>query len=288
MLPVLFTLPTPWGPQPVYAYGVMLGLSLIVGFQIAERVGSRDKLERVVIGNAYLVAAAAGMIGARLLYVLENHDSFSGTGVAHWLDVTAGGVSVYGGFAAGLLASALYLRNKPISVAAFGDAAAPSLALGTLLTRIGCYLYGCDFGTPLSESAPGWLKHLGTFPRWNLEQLGIHGSPAFLYHQERYGLPRDATASLPVHPTQLYEALCGAALLALSIAVARRRTFAGQVILSVAFSYALFRFGLEYVRDEPDRAQAFGFSSAQLFSLVLGAGSAIAYSLLRSGARRPG
>ena len=34
MLPVLFTLPTPWGSQPIYAYGVLLGFSLIAGYQI--------------------------------------------------------------------------------------------------------------------------------------------------------------------------------------------------------------------------------------------------------------
>jgi len=101
-------------------------------------------------------------------------------------------------------------------------------------------------------------------------------------------LGRDAIASLPVHPTQLYEALCGALLLGLSLSLATHKRFAGQVILAVALAYAAMRFFLEYVRDDPDGADLYGFTSAQLGSLVMAAGAGIAYSVLRSRARRVG
>jgi phosphatidylglycerol:prolipoprotein diacylglycerol transferase len=139
MLPVLFSLPTPWGPQPVYAYGVLLGLSFIVGFQLVERVGSaRDGIARATLGNAYLAASLCGVVGARLLYVLENQEQFAGSD-AGWLDVTSGGLAAYGGLAGALLGAGLYLRWKQTSLAAFGDAAAPAIGIGTALTRVGCY-----------------------------------------------------------------------------------------------------------------------------------------------------
>jgi phosphatidylglycerol:prolipoprotein diacylglycerol transferase len=155
-----------------------------------------------------------------------------------------------------------------------------------VLTRIGCYLYGCDFGTPLSPTAPSWLKALGTFPRWHYDQLQIYGSPAFLHHMDRYALDREAAASLPVHPTQLYEAAAGLVLLALVLAVRRRRRFHGQVMLLLAIGYGAARFGFEYVRDDPERGQAAGFSSAQLISLALVPLCVVAYSVLRTRARR--
>ena len=287
MLPVLFTLPTPWGPQPIYAYGVLLGLSLIAGYQIAVRVAARmDDLSEDLAGSAYLAGALSGVAGARLLYVLENRESFAEVPIAGWLDVTSGGVTAYGGFLGGLLGAAAYLAYKRAPLAAFADAAAPALALGTVLTRIGCYLYGCDFGVLLPDSAPAWLKALGTFPRWQLDALDIYGSPAFLYHVDRYGIASDADASLPVHPTQLYESAVGLVLLALSITLLRSRRFRGQAILAVALAYALFRFAFEYLRDDPERAFAFGFSSAQLISLALLALCALAYSILSTHARR--
>jgi phosphatidylglycerol:prolipoprotein diacylglycerol transferase len=285
MLPVLFTLPLPWGPQPVYAYGVLLGLSLIVGFQVAEHFGTRRAgLPSTVVGSAYIAATVCGLIGARALYVLENAESLQESG-ASVFDVTSGGVSAYGGFAGGLIGAALYLAWRRASLTTFADAAAPALALGTALTRIGCYLYGCDFGTRLGPDAPAFLKSLGTFPHWDRAAIGLYGSPAFLHHVDRYALPSDAPSSFPVHPTQLYEALAGVALLALALVLWRARRYSGQVILPVALGYAAFRFAVEYVRDDPERAELAGFSSAQLFSLVLFAGAAIAWSVARSRAR---
>jgi phosphatidylglycerol---prolipoprotein diacylglyceryl transferase len=281
MLPVLFTVPTPWGPQPVYAYGVLLGLSFIVGFQLVERVGhARDGIARPILGNAYLCGAVTGVIGARVLYVLENREQFAEQG-ARWLDVTSGGLAAYGGVVGALLGAALYLRWKRASLAAFGDAAAPAVGIGTALTRVGCYLYGCDFGTPLGQGAPGWLQSLGRFPRWSTGDLQLNGSPAFLHHVERYGLSADAASSLPVHPTQLYEALGGLLLLGVALLVWRRRRFQGQVILAVGLAYAVLRFVLEYWRDDPERAQLFGFSSAQWFSLLLGAACVLVLSTRR-------
>jgi phosphatidylglycerol:prolipoprotein diacylglycerol transferase len=89
-----------------------------------------------------------------------------------------------------------------------------------------------------------------------------------------------------VHPTQLYEALAALALLGLSLLLLRRRSFRGQVILSTAMGYGVLRFLIEYLRDDPERGEAFGFSSAQLISLALVPTCAVVYSVLRGGARR--
>ena len=42
MLPILFSLPTPWGSQPVYAYGTLLGLSLLLGLPIVRTLTARQ------------------------------------------------------------------------------------------------------------------------------------------------------------------------------------------------------------------------------------------------------
>jgi len=285
MLPILFSVPMPWGPQPIYSYGVSLGASLVIGFQLLLRGARRSGLDEEVASNAALIAALAGLTGARLLYVAENRELIEDTG-ARFFDITSGGVTAYGGFLGGLLGASLYLWRKRVSLARFGDAAAPALGLGTALTRLGCYLYGCDFGSVLSEAAPSWLKRLGTFPHWHYDKLRLQGSPAFLHHVDRYGLAQSASASLPVHPTQLYEGAAGLVLLLLALAVHERRAFEGQVILLVSMGYGASRFMLEYLRDDPERGFAFGFSSGQLFSLALVPSCAVLYSVLRGKARR--
>jgi phosphatidylglycerol:prolipoprotein diacylglycerol transferase len=286
MLPVLFTLETPWGALPIYAYGTLLGVALIAGYHWVLWLGARrGELDQARLSSATLWAALAGLCGARLLYVLENREAFS-YGSARVYDITSGGVSAYGGLLGGLLGAALYLRWKKGSLALYADLCAPALAAGIVLARIGCYLHGCDFGKPLSATAPSWLARLGTFPRWDFEALGMDGSPALLHHLDRYGLAREAVASLPVHPTQLYEALAGACLLGFALFFLPRRRFAGQVILISAIGYGLYRFASEYLRDDPERGEAFGFSSAQLLSLLLVPLCAVAYSVLAKNVRR--
>jgi phosphatidylglycerol:prolipoprotein diacylglycerol transferase len=281
MLPVLFTVPTPWGPQPVYAFGVLLGLSFIVGFPLVERVASaRDGIARSIAGNAYLVAALCAVAGARVLYVLEHGEQFADSG-ARWFELTSGGLAAYGGVLGALLGAAAYLRWKRVSLAAFGDAVAPVVGVASVLTWLGCYLDGSGFGTLLPSGAPEWLQALGRFPRWDLDALGMSGSPALLLHVQGYGLPADAAHSLPVHPTQLYELLGGLGLLGLSVQLWRRRRFQGQVILIVGIAYAALRFAFEYLREDPERAALFGFSSTQWYSVMLAAACVLVLSARR-------
>jgi phosphatidylglycerol:prolipoprotein diacylglycerol transferase len=282
MHPILFQLPTPWGQQPIYAYGVLLGLSLLVGWQITLLLGKSAELSASALGDAYLTAAISGLVGARLLYVLMHGDEF--TSAAEWFDLRSGGLVAYGGFLGGFLGVAVYQRIKHLSLLNVGDCAAPAIAIGLFLTRIGCYLYGCDFGTRLPEGAPAWLARLGRFPHWS-EDTGLRGSPAFLHHLDAYGLSRDALYSLPVHPTQLYEALLGLLLAVLCLWLFQRRSFHGQVLLVLCMSYGTMRFVLEYLRDDPERGQAFGFSTSQLISLCIVPVAAIAYSVLRKPAQ---
>jgi phosphatidylglycerol---prolipoprotein diacylglyceryl transferase len=286
MLPTLFSLPTPWGDRPVYAFGALLGLSLVVGLPIVRALAARQSGPGPeLVSTAYLVAVVSGLCGARLLYRLENRALFAQAGRS-WFAIGDGGMTAYGGFLGGLLGVTLYFTAKRQSMLSFADASVPALALGTALTRLGCYLYGCDFGTLLPGSAPAWLKWLGSFPRWRFGQGALDGSPAFLYHVDRYGLSHDATRSLPVHPTQLYESVAGLLLLVLAAWLWKRRTFSGQVFLGSALGYGVSRFLLEYLRDGPDRALRFGFSTAQLISMAVVPICALSYVALRGAGRR--
>jgi phosphatidylglycerol:prolipoprotein diacylglycerol transferase len=284
MHPILFEIPAPWGSQPIYSYGVLLGLSLLLGWQVIMVLGKQSGLGSGTLGDVYLSATVSGVLGARLLYVITNHEEFTSAG--QWFDLRSGGLVAYGGFLGGFAGAFLHLRFKRLSVLTFADCAAPAIAIGLCLTRIGCYLYGCDFGSRLPASAPHWLARLGTFPRWEDSVGELRGSPAFLHHVDTYGLSREATYALPVHPTQLYEALLGLLLAAICLRVFQRRAFAGQVLLVLSLGYGVARFFLEYLRDDPERGAAFGFSTSQLISLLLVPACATAYSLLRKRAQR--
>jgi phosphatidylglycerol:prolipoprotein diacylglycerol transferase len=243
---------------PIYAYGVMLGLSLIVGWYLTLPLAERDGLPKETMANCYVVTALSALAGSRVLYVITNPDEFRSL----W-DLFAlrnGGLVAYGGFIGGLVGSWAYLAPKKIRLLAWADDAVPSLSSGLLVTRIGCYLFGCDFGKRLPDGAPQWVKTLGTFPHWAAGTLASgEGSPAYVRHLEIYrgtSFEADllrANASFPVHPTQLYESLVGAVLLAFLLWQRKYTRFRGQLFFLFVFGYGFLRFLLELWRDDVER-----------------------------------
>jgi phosphatidylglycerol:prolipoprotein diacylglycerol transferase len=274
----------PIGPIPIYSYGVMLGLSLVVGWYLTLGLAEKDGLPKETMANNYVVTAIAAIAGSRILYVLTNLNEFSSP-----IDIFAlrrGGLVAYGGFLGGFLGSFFYLRRHKISLLPWADVAVPSLASGLMITRIGCYLFGCDFGAPLAENAPGWLKTLGTFPRWAPGLLhegnGPEGAPAWTQHVKEKLIDASSTGSLPVHPTQLYESLVGASLLGLLLFARTKQKFRGQIFLLFTFAYGVCRYMLEILRDDEERG-SLPFTGGKHVMIALGlaifaAGFAIGFS----------
>ena len=286
-------------PLPIYSFGVMLGLSLVVAWFLTLELSDREGMPREPMGNTAVFAMFMGIVGARLLYVLTNLDEFQS--LTDMLALRRGGLVAYGGYLAGFFASVFYVNQIKQSFSRWIDCAMPGIAIGMVTGRIGCYLYGCDFGKPLGEGAPGWLKSLGTFPHWPAGTLDAgDGAPAYLRHLEVFGHTellhtlKETQASLPVHPTQIYESLVGVLLLVVAYLVRRRQSFQGEVGLTVAFGYGLLRFSLELLRDDAERGSygpampehvliplAFAIFAA---AFVVGPATSIASASMRSAA----
>jgi prolipoprotein diacylglyceryltransferase len=117
----------------------------------------------------------------------------------------------------------------------------------------------------------------------------ISGSPAYQHHLQEYpDVMADRLSSLAVHPTQIYESLFGLFLFALAVWLLMHRKFRGQVMVTVAGIYGLWRFLIEYLRDDPERGFAFGFSTSQLISLAIIPICIIAYVHLKKNAAENG
>jgi len=239
-------------PIPIYSYGVMLGLSLVVGWYLTLGLAEKEGLPKETMANNYVVTAIAAVIGSRVLYILTNLDEFDSFG--SMFAMRRGGLVAYGGFLGGFLGSLFFLRRHRIPLLPWADVAVPSLASGLMITRIGCYLFGCDFGKPLAATAPLWLQKLGTFPHWEDGTLEHgSGSPAWVQHVKQNLIPATSDHSLPVHPTQIYESLVGVLLLVFLLTMRRYQRFRGQIFLLFTFAYGFCRFCLEIFRDDAER-----------------------------------
>src|SRR6185436_19486850 len=93
-----------WKSVPIYAYGVMLGTAMIVGWFLAMRLCKEDGIPQEKAGHIYMWTAVWSIIGARILFAITEHEQFSGNFLGIF-KVWEGGLVAYGGMIGGFLAS---------------------------------------------------------------------------------------------------------------------------------------------------------------------------------------
>jgi phosphatidylglycerol:prolipoprotein diacylglycerol transferase len=256
------------GPVTVYSFGALLSCAVLAGCLVTVRFAKIDGLPARATVNACLAASVAGFLGARLLYVLTNAKDFPS--LSEVVAFQNGGLTFYGGAVAGALGSIWALRRHRVPFLVWADAAAPGLALSIAVGRIGCYFAGSDYGSPLSARAPEWVKRLGTFPRWPDEIAGpLAGAPAWVEHVVSGRVPLAAKASLPVHPTELYEAAIALVLFAGLVVMRRFPGFRARSFLALVFVYGIVRFVLEAFRGDPERGLWGPLSVSQWIAVAL-------------------
>lgn len=254
MHPVLFEV----AGFSIHTYGAAGALAFLVlaasGILRARALGVKPERTADLI----FWTAVAAILGARLLYVLINPGA-----IQHWTDwvnFRGGGLVFYGGLLAGAGVGSALVRYWKLPFYGLWDAFAPAFALAHGISRLGCVGAGCCFGRPTE------LPWAITFPPGGAAPVGV-----------------------PLHPTQLYEAvwllILGAALYALT----PRRRFEGQVTLVYFLAYAGGRSVIELFRGDVER----GFvlepwlgpvvSTSQAVSLAL---AGFALVVFYSGARR--
>ncbi len=148
---------TPIG-LPIRGYGVMVLLGLLAGIGITVHRGNRLGVASELIVGLGFWMMLGGVAGARLFYVVQKWDEFSGYPWVQRLvaivKLTEGGLVIYGGVIGGLVAGGIYCYRHRLNVAATADLIAPGFLLGLALGRIGCLLHGCCFGGVCQANLP--------------------------------------------------------------------------------------------------------------------------------------
>jgi phosphatidylglycerol:prolipoprotein diacylglycerol transferase len=208
------------GPLELHAYGFMLALSFFLGILLAARRAPARGVNPDAVFDCALVIVFAAIVGARAMYVLFHHSEVRG--ILDAIAVWRGGLTMYGGVLAAMGAAWVHLRRRNIPFLRMADVMAPSLGLGLMVTRIGCFLNGCCYGKP---TGAGWGVR---FPAHTL------GGSVF--------------GDTPLHPTQLYSSAVGLVILLFLLAVDRRRRPEGQLFALYLILEGAGRFGLDFFR----------------------------------------
>ena len=235
-------------------YVTMAAIAFLLGTYLTVKAAEKEKISPNLALNAILFAIIFGIVGSRLYFVLLKFNHY----LAHPEEIIMlwqGGLASYGGFVGGFLAAALYLKSKAVPVLKFLDGSAIALACGVILIKIGCFMNGCDYG---QLSTLPWAVR---YPR----DSGVFTSQLF-----QGQIDVSSQLSLPVHPTQLYDALSGVILLLVVLWLRDRKKFDGQLFLTVVVLYSFLRFTTEFSRGDHAHNILGVFSLPQIFALTTG------------------
>lgn len=247
MHPVLFEL----GRFQIRSYGFMLAVSFLLGIWLAGRRAKRYGIDPQKILDLSVIIILSAVVGSRLLYVVFHLDQYRNP-----LDVFAlwqGGATFYGGFLLAMAASYWWVQRNGISFLTMADVMAPSIALGLVFTRVGCFLSGCCYGKP-TDGALGIV-----FP-----PDSPAGSAAIALAQQ---LGRDHVA---LHPTQVYSSIKGLIIFAVLMALQPRLKKSGSTFGLLLVLYGIGRFVVDFFRMYEDNARILlGLTFNQVISVAL-------------------
>ena len=224
--PFLFTL----GPLSLSWHSLFALVGLAVGVWLPARQAAKAGLSVDTLYSLALWAIPGGIIGARLVHVIDywgcaNPGAFCysanpGAILAIW----QGGLAIWGGILGGTLAAVIINRVRIFPLARYADLLAPGLILAQGIGRIGDVINGEHLSTP-------------TMLPWGV--VYTHpSSPGFL-HSLKYGA---------VHPAVAYELLMDLFIFGILWKLRGRIQPDGSLSLLYFILYSSGRFFLSFLR----------------------------------------
>jgi len=250
------------GPNTIHTYGLLLAAAFIAGIWISSRNARKQGISPDLIWNMGLVVIFSALVGSKILLLFSDYRYYSQNlrEIFSLSTLRSSGV-YYGGLLLALGSAAWYVAKKRLPAWTLADLAAPGIALGQAIGRLGCLSAGCCYGKP-------------THMPW-----GITFRNQYAY--ENVGVP----LNIPLHPTQIYEAIGAFCLFLYLMWRLSKKHATGQIILEYLVLYAALRFVVEFYRDDDRGFVLYGLlSTSQFIAILTFLGSAAVYYFLL---RRP-
>ncbi len=219
MLPYLIKI----GSFEIPTYGILVAIAFLVALMLATRFAKERGLNSEKVVNLGVYCALVGMLGAKVLMILLDKELRTHPAEIFSLATLQSAGIFFGGLIAAVVFAVFYMRAQNMPVLSTCDLFAPGLALGHGIGRLGCFAAGCCWGKPTS------LPWAVTFTRAD----------------NTTGVP----LNIPLHPTQLYEALSEAVICVILIWQLQKPHREGRVIGLYGLLYGLVRFSVEFLRE---------------------------------------
>ncbi len=213
--PILVTV----GPFSLSWHGLFIVVAMVVAVWLTARLVAKAGLAKERIYFLAPWAILGGIIGARLVHVID-YWSFYSANPGAILAIWQGGLAIWGGILGGTLAALIFARISGFPFAPIADQSALGLILAQAIGRIGDIINGEHFST--ATGLPWGVIY--THPN----------SPA-------YGRP-------PTHPAVAYELLMDLFIFGILWKLRGRIRPDGSLFLLYLILYSVGRFFLSFLR----------------------------------------
>jgi phosphatidylglycerol:prolipoprotein diacylglycerol transferase len=311
----------PFVDLTVKSYGLMMVIGFLSAVTLIRYLSRSFTKDPQHITNAALYSLIAGVVGARIFFVIHYFDTFRDDPLSVFA-IWKGGLELLGGVLLAIAVIFLYIRYHRLPLRHYLDVLAVGLMLALVFGRIGCFLNGCCYGKPTdlpwgvhfpygsfsyrSQVHPD-LERGRTEPYLHLpddyfgyfDQDGNYDPGLkpwkYLTPQQREQVTDGPYRCLAVHPTELYTS-GSAAVLCLILYLFWRRsrnaerkgqyafaTKPGSVFGLMFVVYGIMRFLMEILRDD-NPFEVDHLTIAQLLGIslvILGAVLLVFFSLAK-------
>ena len=216
------------GPFHVYFFGLMIAIGIITAEFFAEWLAKKRGIKDDTILNVAIIGVIAGVVGARLFYILFYNPSFYFSHPMEIFKITEGGLSIHGGLLGAMVAGYIYSTRIKISFFKLADISVVAVALAQGIARVGCDV----FGKAMIQVMP-WGVNVGG----NI-----------------------------LHPAQVYEFVLDYILFVILWRKSEKQKYEGELFVTYIIGFATIRGIVEFFRINPVIWGPFSIS--HLLSLV--------------------
>jgi phosphatidylglycerol:prolipoprotein diacylglycerol transferase len=240
------------GPFELRWYGLFLALAVVwLIFWVWWQIRKGAKITTDTMLTLALVGVPSGIIFARLIHVVDNivvaktsTDPYVLSKVVdytqNWASIIGGeGLSIWGAVLGAALGCWIYCKITKIKIGYVFDIVAPGIIMAQAIGRLGCLMNGCCYGIP--TTLPIGMEY--TNP------LSLGYGAGFTY------------------PTVPFEIIFNVFAFVLLFKLRGRVKPAGSLFLIYLSLYAVWRLGIDFIRD--GNPFLFGLHQAQVISIII-------------------
>lgn len=222
-------------------HGFLSFVAVIVAVTLVARWAKQAGIVEDVVYSTAIWAVIGGIVGARLLHVIDRWD-FYGENPAQIVAVWSGGIALFGSILGGFVGGAVYARLQGYPIGRLADLIAPAMLIGQTIGRVGDIINGEHISKATDAS-------------WGF----VYTNPNSLSNQV-YGLAAS-------HPVILYEMIWNMAILGVIWWLRGKIRPDGMLFALYLALYAFGRFFISFLRE--DKVWFGGLQEAHVVAIVV-------------------